>query len=90
MHQTQLYENLLQVERKVISLLRAQGLSSDHETSVKIETVKSELPDFDGDVDSLIAMLGFISVNDGNLRPLTHQILSSDLESLSCQVIVKL
>lgn len=88
MHQTQLFENLLQVERKSISLLRALGLQKSHETPLKIDEVRKELPEIDGDVNNLVARLGFLSMKDGALVPLTHQIFSSDVETLSCKVIV--
>ena len=89
MHQTQLFENLLQVERKVISLLRAQSVKKSTQTPIKIDEVRKELPEIEGDVDSLIARLGFISMNEGDLVPLTHQIFSSEVESHSCQILVK-
>ena len=89
MHQTQLFENLLQVERKVISLLRAQSVKKSTQTPIKIDEVRKELPEIEGDVDSLLARLGFISINDGDLVPLTHQIFSSEVESHSCQILVK-
>lgn len=90
MHKTQLFENLLQVERKSISLLRALGLQKCYETPLKIDELKKELPEIDGEVNTLVARLGFLSMKDGGaLVPLTHQIFSSEVETLSCQIIVR-
>jgi hypothetical protein len=89
MHQTQLFENLLQIERKSISLLRAHGLQNCQETPIKISEIVTELPEIEEDITSLLARLGFLGVNDGNVVPLTHQIFSEGVESLSCQVLIK-
>jgi len=37
----------------------------------------------------MLEKLAFISVKDGEVVPLTHQIFSADVESLSCQVLIK-
>ena len=37
----------------------------------------------------MLEKLAFISVKDGEVAPLTHQIFSADVESLSCQVLIK-
>ena len=41
------------------------------------------------EVASLLEKLAFISVKDGEVVPLNHQIFSAHVESLSCQVLIR-
>ena len=89
LHQTQHFENLLQLERKTISLLRAHGLQNCQETPIKVGAIQSEVQEIEGDIEPLLAKLAFISVQDGCVVPLTHQIFTEEVQSLSCQVLIK-
>lgn len=90
MNQTQHFENLLQVERKSVHLLRALGLPQCKESPLPITSIKAELSEIEEDMDALISQLSFLSINEGHVVPLTHQIFSGDvMENLSCQVLIK-
>jgi len=84
LHQTQHFENLLQVERKTISLFKALGLQKCQQSPIKLSQVKAELPEIDEDFTTLISKLAFVSLQDDTVVPVTHQIFSAESESLTC------